>query len=46
MTITVKRIMPFGSLPVAAVEEVANYNTALRQTHKPVTPGSYWGHKL
>lgn len=31
---------------LARVAEVANYNTALRQMHKPVTLGCYWGHKL
>lgn len=31
---------------LARVAEVANYNTALRQTHKPITLDSVWGHKL
>lgn len=31
---------------LARVVEVANYNTTLRKTHKPVNLGSYWGHKL
>lgn len=38
-------VVAAGPASLARVAEVANYTAALRQTRKPVTLGSYWGHK-